>query len=470
MSGLFRFRSAVWLMLIGCLSFIPAEEQRHHRKAHKERTPNFIFILTDDLGWSSLSLRMDDRVPDARSDFHETPQMERLAARSLRFTRGYSPDPICSPTRRSLQFGQSSIRHDDDPFIERYAPRPDLPWKTIPQVLKSIQPRYRAAHFGKWDLRNGKGPEQYGYDEGDGNTGNGQGNVVSGKEEKWTTHTTRDNAKQTDSLTIRAIDFMRRQHRDGMPFYLQVSHYATHANIETSAASLARFEGKARGKKHDNPAWAGMLFDLDRAVGRLLDELDRLGLSDNTYVILMADNGGVEFIPPVSNRLDHPEKFSKPMRNAPLRGGKWTLYEGGIRVPFMVAGPGIKPGQTDVQAIGWDILPTITQLAGGDPATLKDLDGGSLVPVLHGRPNAAVKRSTDALFFHRFHKGYGHSAIIQGNHKLIHFWKSGKTELYDLSKDPGELRDLAKAEPDRTESLYDNLMRYIQRVNPALER
>ena len=470
MSGLFRFRSAVWLILIGCLSFIPAEEQRHHRKAHKERTPNFIFILTDDLGWSSLSLRMDDRVPDARSDFHETPQMERLAARSLRFTRGYSPDPICSPTRRSLQFGQSSIRHDDDPFIERYAPRPDLPWKTIPQVLKSIQPHYRAAHFGKWDLRNGKGPEQYGYDEGDGNTGNGQGNVVSGKEEKWTTHTTRDNAKQTDSLTIRAIDFMRRQHRDGKPFYMQVSHYATHANIETSAASLARFEGKARGKKHDNPAWAGMLFDLDRAVGRLLDELDRLGLSDNTYVILMADNGGVEFIPPVSNRLDHPASFSRPMRNAPLRGGKWTLYEGGIRVPFMVAGPGIKPGQTDVPAIGWDFLPTITQLAGGDPAILKDLDGGSLVPVLHGRTGAAVERKTDALYFHRFHKGYGHSAVIHGDLKLIHFWKTGKTELYDLSRDPGELKDLSMLDPARVKSMDKMLSDYVQRVNPALVR
>jgi arylsulfatase A-like enzyme len=446
-------RSLSWLCLMACLSFTPHLDERHVSGHMRERSPNFIFILTDDLGWSSLSLRMDDRVDGSRSDFHDTPQMERLAARSLRFTRGYSPDPICSPTRRSLQFGQSSIRQDDEPFIARYAPRPDLPWKTIPQVLKGIQPRYRAAHFGKWDLRNGKGPEAYGYDEGDGDTGNGQGNVVSGKEEKWTQHTTRDNAKQTDSLTIRAIDFMRRQQREGHPFYLQVSHYATHANIETSAAGLARFEGKPRGKKHDNPAWAGMLFDLDRAVGKLMEELDRLGISDHTYVILMADNGGVEFIPPVSNRLDHPSTFDRPMRNAPLRGGKWTLYEGGIRVPFMVSGPGIKPGQTNVPAIGWDILPTITQLAGGDPGKLKDLDGGSLVPVLNGRPDARVQRPTEALYFHRFHKGYGHSAVIQDDHKLIRFWKTGKVELFDLSKDPGELKDLSAIDPERTRAL-----------------
>lgn len=462
-------RSMRWGVFIVLLSFIPKTDADLGISGTKERIPNFIFILTDDLGWSSLSLRMDDRVDGSRSDFHETPQMERLAARSLRFTRGYSPDPICSPTRRSLQFGQSSIRHDDDPFIARYAPRPDLPWQTIPQVLKSIHPRYRAAHFGKWDLRNGKGPESYGYDEGDGDTGNGQGNVVSGKEEKWTQHTTRDNPKQTDSLTIRAIDFMRRQQREGHPFYMQVSHYATHANMETSAASLARFEGKSRGKKHDNPAWAGMLFDLDRAVGRLMEELDRLGIADHTYVILMADNGGVEFIPPVSNRLDHPSTFDRPMRNAPLRGGKWTLYEGGIRVPFMVSGPGIKPGQTDVPAIGWDILPTITSLAGGDPGKLKDLDGGSLVSVLHGRPEARVQRPTEALFFHRFHKGYGHSAVIQGDLKLIHFWKTGKLEMYDLKADPRELKDLSSVDPARTKSLDKLLADYMQRVNPALK-
>jgi arylsulfatase A-like enzyme len=158
------------------------------------------------------------------------------------------------------------------------------------------------------------------------------------------------------------------------------------------------------------------------------------------------------------------------MRNAPLRGGKWTLYEGGIRVPFMVAGPGIKPGQTDVPAIGWDFLPTITQLAGGDPTTLKDLDGGSLVPVLHGRSNAAVERKTDALYFHRFHKGYGHSAVIQGDFKLIHFWKTGKTELYDLSRDPGELKDLSMLDPARVKSMDKMLSDYVQRVNPALVR
>jgi arylsulfatase A-like enzyme len=145
------------------------------------------------------------------------------------------------------------------------------------------------------------------------------------------------------------------------------------------------------------------------------------------------------------------------------------LYEGGIRVPFMVSGPGIKPGQTDVPAIGWDILPTITQLAGGDPGKLKDLDGGSLVSVLNGRPDARVQRPTEALYFHRFHKGYGHSAVIQDDHKLIRFWKTGKVELFDLSKDPGELKDLSAIDPERTRALDRLLSDYMRRVNPALK-
>jgi arylsulfatase A-like enzyme len=135
----------------------------------------------------------------------------------------------------------------------------------------------------------------------------------------------------------------------------------------------------------------------------------------------------------------------------------------------MVSGPGIKPGQTDVPAIGWDILPTITSLAGGDPGKLKDLDGGSLVSVLHGRPEARVQRPTEALFFHRFHKGYGHSAVIQGDLKLIHFWKTGKLEMYDLKADPGELKDLSSLDPERTKELDRMLANYMQRVNPDLK-
>jgi len=417
-----------------------------HRPA--KHPPNIILILTDDLGWSSLSVRMDDRVAGSMSDYHETPRMEAFARQSLRFTRGYAPDPICSPTRRSIQFGQSSIRQGDESFDSSHAPRPGMRWRTIAQVLKGLDPRYRTAHYGKWDLRVGRPPQAYGYDESDGDNGNGQGNAEKGGEEKWNTHLLRENPKQTDSVTARAIGFLQRQRAAGNPFYLQVSHYATHANMETRAESHARFEKKSPGRKHDQPAWAGMLYDLDRSIGMLLDEVDELGLSGDTYVFLMSDNGGVEFIPPVSKRLEHPSTFSKPMRNHPLRGGKWTLYEGGIRVPFMVRGPGIRPGQSDVPVIGWDLLPTIASLAGGSAAALPDIDGSDLKGLLTGRSSGVSRNASSSFFFHRYHNGYPHSAILSGRHKLIVFWKTGRRELYDIEADPGEERDLAAKRPE----------------------
>lgn len=457
--------SLAFRALRACLSLLLLTLLFAHRPA--KRPPNIILILMDDLGWSSLSVRMDERVAGSMSDYHETPRMAAFARQSLRFTRGYAPDPICSPTRRSLQFGQSSIRQDDEPFDSSHAPRPGMRWRTIAQVLKGIDPRYRAAHFGKWDLRVGRPPEAYGYDESDGDNGNGQGNAEKGGEEKWNTHLLRENPKQTDSVTARAIGFLQRQRAAGNPFYLQVSHYATHANMETRGESYDRFSKKAPGRKHGQPAWAGMLFDLDRSIGRLLDEVDRLGLAGETYVFLMSDNGGVEFIPPVSKRLEHPSTFDRPMRNHPLRGGKWTLYEGGIRVPFMVRGPGIRPGQTDVPVIGWDLLPTVASLAGGRSVVLPDIDGVDLKALITGRSSAIARPASTPLCFHRYHKGYPHSAIMSGRYKLIVFWKTGKRELYDLEADAGELDDLSASMPERVREMEAKLLAYMDNVNPA---
>ena len=150
-------------------------------KKQLEKRPNFILILTDDLGWSCFSSKMDDRINDSKSDYYETPNIDLFIKKSMRFSKGYAPDPICSPTRRSIQFGRTSIKMgDDDDFPQKYTT--DL--RTIPQVLKSIDNRYKAAHFGKWDLRAKITPEQLGYDVSDGDTGNGNGNIGQGKEEK----------------------------------------------------------------------------------------------------------------------------------------------------------------------------------------------------------------------------------------------------------------------------------------------
>ena len=156
------------------------------------------------------------------------------------------------------------------------------------------------------------------------------------------------------------------------------------------------------------------------------------------------------------------------MRNAPLRAGKWTLFEGGIRVPYMVKGPGIQKGsQSDVPVGGWDLLPTFNDLAGNKNVG-KDVEGGSFASVLKNKGIGKVTRNEDAFYFHRFAKGYPHSAIIKGDYKLIKFWKSKKVEMYDLAKDLGETQDISKSNAAKAKELEASLVRYIKTNNPEL--
>lgn len=432
------------------------------------QSPNFIVILTDDLGWTSLSSRSDKGLATSRSDYHVTSNLDQLSARGMRFSRSYSADPICSPSRRSLQFGQTSIRQGDDEFARKYATG-KLRVASIPEVLKKIDDKYTAAHFGKWDLRAGITPEDLGYDVSDGDTGNSEGNRFVDKEDKWLKKYLLENPKQMDSLTARAIHFISTKSQAKQPFYLQVSHYATHLNFETRPETFGKVDRMPKGTVHHNAAWAGMIYDLDDCIGHLIDTLDSLGLSDNTFIFFMSDNGGVEFIPVVSNRLEHPASFDKPMRNTPLRGGKWTLYEGGIRVPFFVVGPGIASrSYSEVPVVGWDLLPTIRELAGGKQWVDDRIDGGSLAQVLKSGGLGKVGRPSEDFYFHRFHEGYPHSAVIRGDYKLIHFWKTNRTELYNLKKDIGETVDLSGSQPERLAKLKDALFTYIKRNNEAL--
>jgi arylsulfatase A-like enzyme len=426
--------------------------------------PNFIFILADDLGWTSLSQAMDDHLAGSHSDYHETPALERLARRGMRFAQGYAPDALCCPTRRSIQFGQTPTRQGDERFPERYgAGQPAR--LTIPRMLKATDARYRTAHFGKWDLRSGLFPEDLGYDESDGNTGNRHGDVSSDNASKWEAHYLNNDPKRITTLTDRAVNFLRRNHAAGTPFFLQLSHYATHVDMQTREKTYDKYMAKPRGRIHANPAWAGMLEDLDTGIGRLLDEVDRLGIAGNTYIVFMADNGAAEFIPPVSNKLAHPSAFSGPSRNSPLRGGKWVLYEGGIRVPFIVSGPGVKAGsQCDVPVVGWDLLPTFADLAGYRGPMPTDLDGASFRGLL-ASGQGAVARPQDPLIFHRYASGYPHSAIRVGDEKLVKIWKTGTLELYDLRADPGERSDLASQRPERVKALHDQLMAYLRGVD-----
>jgi arylsulfatase A len=435
------------------------------------KSPNFIFILTDDQGWSSTSIGMDDGNPDSKSDYFETPNIDRLAREGIRFSRAYAPAAICSPTRRAIQFGQTPARLGNETFKDAYNPYKNMDMLTIPRMLKSANPDYKTAHFGKWDLRAEIFPEDLGYDESDGDTRNRHGNLMSASEDKWDEIFINDDPKRTVSITQRAVNFMERQVRASKPFYLQISHYAPHVDIQTRQATLDKYEKKEKCHKHNNAGWAGMLQDMDTSIGDILNKVDSLGIADNTYIIFMSDNGGVEFLPPVpaQKKLLHPDTFDKPMRNYPLRGGKWNLYEGGIRVPFVVKGPGVDAGKmSHVPIAGWDLLPTLAQLAGYINSLPEQLDGGSFAKIIRDEGKGEVSRKNDFMVFHRYNRGYPHSAIIKGNYKAIMFWKTGKLELYNLDNDLGERYDLSDLEPDKAEELFSTLVNYLKDVNPAL--
>jgi len=425
--------------------------------------PNFILILTDDQGWTSSSQLMDDNVPNSKSDYYETRQMERIAERGMRFTNGYSPSALCCPTRRSIQFGQTPMRQGDDiEFKGKYFGE-NRKQISIPELLKSINPAYKTAHYGKWDLRADIFPEDLGYDESDGETGNKNGDMNSSKQTKWYDFYLNNDPKRIETLTARATNFMQRNTKAGNPFYLQVSHYATHVDMQTTEETYNKYLNKKKGEIHSNPAWAGMLENLDTGIGKILDQIDQLGIADNTYLIIMADNGGAEFIPPVKNKFDLPSAFEKHPRNYPLRGGKWTLYEGGVRVPFMVIGPGIKAGsQCDIPVVGWDILPTISDLIGNKKPLPDNLDGVSFRTALENGNKAEIKRKNDEIIFHYF--GKSHSAIRIGDYKLIKFWNLKKTELYNLKNDLGEINDISIKNPKKVEELEKAMMNYVKEV------
>lgn len=435
---------------------------------HKNTKPNFILILADDLGWSNTSVQMDSKNPDSKSDYYYTPNIERMAEKGIRFTQAYAPAAICCPTRRSIQFGQTPVRQGEIHYKKNY--HPDNNERiTIPKLLKLVEPDYKTAHYGKWDLRADIFPEDLGYDESDGNTGNKDGNWGADNIEKWTNYFFSNDPKKINSLTDRAENFMKRQVSSGNPFYLQISHYATHVEIQTKESTLEKYWRKDPGNIHGNPGFAAMLEDLDAGIGRIIDKVFELGIENNTWIFLMTDNGSAELIPQTRHKMINPAEYGRPRLNYPLRGGKWTLYEGGIRVPFIVMGPDVSGGlQVETPTAGWDILPTIADLAGYEKNLPKDIDGVSLKEALTGNHNAKGNRPKDALFFHRYNDHYPHSAIIKGDYKLVKLWRTGDTELYNLSEDLGEVDNISKDFPEKVNELYNDLISYFKMVNAEI--
>lgn len=191
---------------------------------------------------------------------------------------------------------------------------------------------------------------------------------------------------------------MRAQQEADKPFFVQVSYYAVHLSVVTRQSLLRKYQGKGNPDRGYPQTWAGMLEELDSGVGRILDELDRLNLNDNTYVFFTADNGGCGTVPGGDNSVAPP--------NTPLKGAKHSLDEGGIRVPFLARGPGIKPGsQCDVPVVGYDFLPTFYNLAGGHAPLADTIDGVSLAELFADPNGNDFDRPGKAVFFHRPRRG-----------------------------------------------------------------
>ncbi|MCZ6671542.1 MAG: sulfatase-like hydrolase/transferase, partial [Verrucomicrobia bacterium] len=324
-------------------------------------SPNIVLILTDDHGWSQLSTLMDPLVSSSRSTYLETPNMTRLMDEGRRFTSGYSPAPLCTPTRRSILCGTTAARSGSE-FLSPWVPSEHL---TIPKALKLANPDYRCAHFGKWGEQMISTPEECGYDLSDGMTGNMTGGmpkslgIASGSHTEGPPHfIDNKDPKRTKSVTRKAIAFMKDQVKAKKPFCVQVSYYSQHLSVVTRESLLRKYKKKGPTDRGYTQAWAAMMEELDSGVGQLLDALKDLGIDENTYLFFTTDNGGRGTIPGGDQKKTAP--------NFPLTGAKHHLYEGGIRVPFMVIGPGIEAGSIcRTPVAGYDFLATFHDLAGG---------------------------------------------------------------------------------------------------------
>lgn len=419
--------------------------------------PNIVFILADDLGYTDLACY--------GSKYYETPHIDRLAAEGVRFTDGYSCGPNCQPTRAALMSGQYGPRTGVytvggiDRFDWRSRPlRPvdnvaSLPLDkiTIAQSLRNAG--YATAMFGKWHLGNDAKhhPSQRGFDEAIESSG-----VHFGFQTNPHVDVPSD-VYLADFLTDRAVDFIAR-HRE-QPFFLYLPHFGVHAPHQAKKKLIKKFRDKPPVGGHHDPAYAAMIASIDESVGRILATLDELGLDENTIVIFSSDNGGVGGYQRAG--LDK-EGITD---NAPLKGGKGMLYEGGVRVPYIYRWKGkIESGRTESTPINSvDLYPTLLDLAGGQPPVDYTLDGLSYASLLTGAGPPVVR---SPLFWHfPGYLGAGQGgwrttpcgSIREGDWKLLEYFEDGRTELYNIKEDIGEEQSLATAKPDVTKRLLASL-------------
>lgn len=396
--------------------------------------PNFVLILADDLGWKDVGF--------AGSTSIDTPNLNRLASDGMVFTRACASAPNCAPTRACLLTGQYPPRHGVYTVVDdRHAPgsphhrilattsREALPTETI-TLAEALKPAdYATGMFGMWNLGRGRsGPTTP--------TGQGFDVFTEPKHLGFEKDAYRDEAGRysPDALTDAALKWMYSV--KDRPFFLYLAFHDVHAPYDPKPELLEKY--RARGGVTD-PSHAATVEAMDANVGRLLAALEEDGLESNTHVIFTSDNGGDRQLVP------------------PLRGGKGTLYQGGLRIPAVIRGPGIQPGRTSpVTILSMDWFPTVMDLASLPLPDAVKVDGTSLKPLLAGESTALDR---DVFWHFPCYIGGGGpcSAIRSGDWKLIEFFETKTRELYQLTEDPRERNDLAAAEPERAAELLARL-------------
>ena len=450
------------------------------------KSPNFIILYADDLGYADTSVQMMDSDPSTKHAFIKTPGIERLAKIGARFTAAYSPTPTCTGSRISIQHGQSSakIQYRNVFDVLSQVQRPDGydAEITIAEMLKASGKNYLTAHFGKGCSAMGRF-EDAGYDITDenpgepGGNGNGHGSYWDPIKEK--TPFPPDNPKRMLSLRKDAADFLKKN-AGKQPFFMMVSHYAPHIPFMCTREAFERtkkrwieagLDTKGLDELTDDPivnpkgevnkkiTYAAMVEEMDLTLVDVLDALEQTGELQNTYIIFTSDNGGGY----AENR-----KVDGGIRrfNGPLQEGKRSIFEGGIRVPTVIAGPGIKAGsQCDVPIVQWDFLPTFHDLSGSESSLPPNVDGGSLRQVFKKGNKGKVKRVAPGIIHHytcHYHPPI--SSIIIGDYKLMRQLNSGEFLLFNLKTDYREEKNLATSMPEKVKEMDEICRSYIKKV------
>ena len=451
--------------------------------------PNIIFFLVDDMGWQETSVPFHSEVTELNYRYN-TPNMERLANRGMKFTQAYAA-AVCSPSRISLMTGLNSARHKVTCWTLRKNESPSQKLKditepdwnvngisttegvdraiivnTLPQLLK--QTGYQTihvgkAHFGAKDTP-GENPLNLGFDVNiAGHAAGGPGSYYGtnnfsaafrNEDRIWDIPGLEEyhgkDIYLNEALTIKANNEINKAVSDKKPFYLYMSHYAIHAPWEKDSRFYDKY--KAMGLTDFQATYASMVESMDKSLGDLMQNVRRQGIEDNTIIVFMSDNG----------------QPSNTDRNLPLRGHKLLPYEGGVRVPLIVHWPGVtQPGSVSKNyMIIEDIFPTILEMAGVKDYKQKGglIDGESIVPFLEGK----TKNQQNRPIFWHYPNTYGgalyfpYSSMRQGNWKLVYRHVGRELELYNLKNDLSEKNDLAKNDPKKLSKLVKVLSDFLR--------